>query len=71
MNFDGSNNNISIVGHIFSVELSNKIYTLKEMMKQPDKDDFANVMHTEVKHMFDNEVGEKVPRKKCLIAVLS
>eukprot|EP00957_Ditylum_brightwellii_P192514 14658146-Ditylum_brightwellii.AAC.1 len=36
------------------------------MMKQPDKDEFAKTMHTAVKHMFDNEVWEKVPRQKML-----
>ena len=54
---------MSIIGQIFTAELSNEVYTLKEMLKQPDKDEFAIAMHTEVKHMFTNEVWERVTRK--------
>eukprot|EP00957_Ditylum_brightwellii_P105410 8036165-Ditylum_brightwellii.AAC.1 len=36
------------------------------MLKQPDKDEFAGAMHTEVKRMFDNQVWGKVPRQKML-----
>ena len=57
---------MSIIGHIFTAELSNKVYTLKEMLKQPDKDKFDIAMHTEVNHMFNNEVWERVPRKEML-----
>eukprot|EP00957_Ditylum_brightwellii_P186892 14232091-Ditylum_brightwellii.AAC.1 len=36
------------------------------MLKQPDKDEFAGAMYTEVKHMLDNQVWEKVPRQEML-----
>eukprot|EP00957_Ditylum_brightwellii_P209634 15362549-Ditylum_brightwellii.AAC.1 len=36
------------------------------MLKQPDKDEFSGAIHTEVKHMFDNQVWEKVPRQEIL-----
>eukprot|EP00957_Ditylum_brightwellii_P050128 3800353-Ditylum_brightwellii.AAC.1 len=36
------------------------------MFQQPDKDEFAGSMHTEVKHMFDNQVWEKVPRQEMI-----
>eukprot|EP00957_Ditylum_brightwellii_P136764 10428531-Ditylum_brightwellii.AAC.1 len=36
------------------------------MLKQPDKDKFSETMHIEVKHIFDNEVWEKVPIEEML-----
>eukprot|EP00957_Ditylum_brightwellii_P136953 10444293-Ditylum_brightwellii.AAC.2 len=36
------------------------------MTKHLGKDKFAKAMHTEVKHMFDNEVWERVPRQEML-----
>eukprot|EP00957_Ditylum_brightwellii_P195434 14890402-Ditylum_brightwellii.AAC.1 len=36
------------------------------MLQHPDKDEFTRAMHTEVKHMFDNQVWEKVPRQEML-----
>eukprot|EP00957_Ditylum_brightwellii_P209760 15363122-Ditylum_brightwellii.AAC.2 len=36
------------------------------MLKQPDKDKFARAIHTEVKHMFDNQIWEKAPRQEIL-----
>eukprot|EP00957_Ditylum_brightwellii_P112109 8547779-Ditylum_brightwellii.AAC.1 len=36
------------------------------MLKQLDKDEFAGAMHTEVKHMVDNQVWEKFPRQEML-----
>eukprot|EP00957_Ditylum_brightwellii_P157899 12019040-Ditylum_brightwellii.AAC.1 len=40
--------------------LMRKIYTLKELLKQPDKDEFAVAMHTEIQHMFTYVAWEKV-----------
>eukprot|EP00957_Ditylum_brightwellii_P032362 2451316-Ditylum_brightwellii.AAC.2 len=34
------------------------------MLQQPDRADFIEVMYKEVKHMFDNDVREKVPRSE-------
>eukprot|EP00957_Ditylum_brightwellii_P175192 13337713-Ditylum_brightwellii.AAC.1 len=36
------------------------------MIQQPDEDEFAGAMHTDVKHMFDNQVWERVPRQEML-----
>eukprot|EP00957_Ditylum_brightwellii_P010268 776342-Ditylum_brightwellii.AAC.1 len=36
------------------------------MLQQPDKDEFAGAMHTELKHMFDDQVQEKIPRQEML-----
>eukprot|EP00957_Ditylum_brightwellii_P151321 11522615-Ditylum_brightwellii.AAC.1 len=35
-------------------------------MRQPGRKDFEATMHKEVKHMFDNQVWEKVPRTEML-----
>eukprot|EP00957_Ditylum_brightwellii_P201501 15325959-Ditylum_brightwellii.AAC.1 len=34
------------------------------MLQQPDRKDFEEAMHKELKHMFDNDVWEKVPRSE-------
>ena len=37
-NFDGTPNSMSILGQIYlSGKINNEVYTLKEMMKQPDR----------------------------------
>ena len=62
--FDGTNNSMSIMGQMYlSVKIDNEIYTLKEMMKQPDRKEFEKAMHAEVQAMFENEIWEKVSRK--------
>eukprot|EP00957_Ditylum_brightwellii_P178370 13585549-Ditylum_brightwellii.AAC.1 len=53
---------MSIIGQMFATEVAdNENYTLKEMIQQPDIKDFEAAMYKEVKHMFHNEVWEKVP----------
>ena len=46
-----------------SGKINNEIYTLREMMKQPDRKEFEKAMHAEVQAMFENEIWEKVSRK--------
>eukprot|EP00957_Ditylum_brightwellii_P167191 12727319-Ditylum_brightwellii.AAC.1 len=65
-NFDGTLNRISIIDQILSAELSNECYMLKEMMRQPNRTDFEADMCNEVKHMFDNQVWNKVTRIEIL-----
>eukprot|EP00957_Ditylum_brightwellii_P171525 13058082-Ditylum_brightwellii.AAC.1 len=65
-NYDGTCNQLSIIGQMLATKISNKMYTLKEMMKQPDRVDFEKAMYKEVKHMFDNKVWEKVPQKEMI-----
>ena len=43
-----------------SGNITNEIYTLKEMRQQPDRHYFEEVMREEVKAMFDNEIWEQV-----------
>ena len=62
--FDGTNNSMSIMGQMYlSGKINNEIYTLKEMMKQPDRKEFEKAMHKEVQAMFENKIWEKVSRK--------
>eukprot|EP00957_Ditylum_brightwellii_P118172 9013226-Ditylum_brightwellii.AAC.1 len=50
---------------MFAAEVAdNENYTLKEMLQQPDRKDFEAAMYREVKHMFDNDAWEKVPRSE-------
>ena len=57
LNFDGTNNSTSILGQIYlSGKMNNEIYTLKEMMKQPDRKNFEEAMHKKVQDMFDNQI---------------
>eukprot|EP00957_Ditylum_brightwellii_P106617 8134314-Ditylum_brightwellii.AAC.1 len=65
-NFDSSLNRVPIIGQHFSAELNNECYTSKDMMKQPNREDFEVAMHKEVKHMFDYQVRERVPRTEML-----
>ena len=63
LNFDGTQNSMSILGNIYlSGKINNEIYTLKEMMEQPDRKQFEMAMYEEVKAMFDNQIWEKVPK---------
>ena len=63
-NFDGTNNSMSIIGQIYlSGKINNEIYTLKEMMQQPDRIQFEKAMHEEVKEMFDNDIWTKVSKQ--------
>eukprot|EP00957_Ditylum_brightwellii_P065801 4991241-Ditylum_brightwellii.AAC.1 len=65
--FDGTHSQPSIIGQIFSAELFNECYNLSEMMNQTERKDFEDAMHDEVKHMFDNNVWEKVARYEMIV----
>ena len=60
-NFDGTANSTSILGQMYlSGKMNNEVYTLKEMMKQPDRHHFEAAMKEEVEAMFKNEIWEQV-----------
>ena len=66
-NFDGTGNSFSILGQIYlSGKVSNKVYNLTEMMKQPDRNKFEEAMAKEVQDMFTNKIWKKVPKAKML-----
>ena len=48
-NFDGTSNNTSPFAQIYMTsQANNETYTLKEMLQQPDRDDFMEAMRKEV-----------------------
>ena len=66
-NFDGTQNSNSPLAQIYlSVKADNEVYTFKEMLKQPDKDQFEIAMYKEVQSMFDNDIWTKVTRTSML-----
>ena len=62
-NFDGTANTRSPLAQAyFSSQANNEVYTFREMLLQPDRDDFIKAMEVEVASMFDENIWEKVPR---------
>ena len=54
--FDRSRNQTSPLTQIYLASLSdNKVYTLKQIMPQPDPEKFVEAMETEVKSMFHED----------------
>ena len=49
-----------------SGKANNEVYTFKEILKQPDKDQFEIAMYKEVQSMFDNDIWTKVTRTSLL-----
>ena len=66
-NFDGTQNSTSPLAQIYlSGKADNEVYTFKEMLKQPDRDQFESAMYKEVQSMFDNNIWMKVTRTSML-----
>eukprot|EP00957_Ditylum_brightwellii_P029899 2262269-Ditylum_brightwellii.AAC.2 len=59
--FDGTHNNLLVIGQAFSAKLNNENYMLKEMLQPPDREEFEQAMYKEITHIFDKKVWEKVP----------
>ena len=56
-NFYGSENKNSPLAQIYNATKSNnEVFTLKEMLTQPDKDKFIKAMHDEVESMFREKI---------------
>ena len=65
LNFDGTPNNPSPLAQAFyASQANNEVYTLKEMLLQPDKKEFFKAMQAEVQSMFDGDIWEVVPRSE-------
>ena len=63
-NFDGSNNKTSPLAQIYMTSReNNECYSLKEMLKQPDRNLFMEAMNKEVKSMFEEEIWKLVPKR--------
>ena len=64
-NFDGTSNNTSPFAQIYMTsQVNNETYTLKEMLQQPDRDEFKEAMRVEVDSLFKEKIWEMVPRKQ-------
>ena len=62
-NFDGTPNNLNPLAHIYaSTILNNETYTLKEMLSEPNKDQFIDTMFEEVESKFKEGIWEAVPK---------
>ena len=63
-NFDGSPNTTSPLAQIYSAtKSSNEVFTLKEMLAEPDRDEFIKAMQDEVESIFKEKIWKRVPRK--------
>ena len=49
-----------------SSKANNEVYTLKEMLQQPDRKKFIEAMEAEVQSMFDEGIWKQVPRKNMI-----
>ena len=66
-NFDGSRNSTNPLAQIYlASQTDNEVYTLKQMMLQPDREQFVKAMETEVNSMFEESIWEMVPRSSML-----
>jgi hypothetical protein len=64
-NFDGSTNSPGSLAQIFLASKSNnEVYTLKEMLLEPDRAKFIEAMEKEVRSMFEEEIIEVVPKQQ-------
>ena len=64
-NFDGTRNSTSPLAQIYlTSKANNEVYTLKEMLAQPDKMEFVKAMKQEVQSLFDEQIWKLVPRQE-------
>ena len=62
-NFDGTRNSTNPLAQIYMTsKANNEVYTLKEMLKQPDRMEFLKAMKEEVQSLFDEQIWKLVPR---------
>ena len=63
--FDGTNNQTSILSQIYyTSQANNEVYNLREMLAQPDRQDFVKAMEEEVDSMFREKIWTTVPPKQ-------
>ena len=63
-NFDGSQNSTSPLAQIYSsTKSNNEVFTLKEMLAEPDREEFMKAMEEEVESIFREKIWKRVPRK--------
>ena len=63
-NFDGTRNSTHPLAQVYiTSKANNEVYTLKEMLKEPDRIEFLKAMKSEVSSLFDEQIWKLVPRK--------
>ena len=61
-NFDGARNSTNPIAQSYITSKSNnEVYTLKEMLKEPDRIAFLKVMKSEVTPLFAEKIWKLVP----------
>ena len=64
-NLDGSPNQIGPLAQAYlSSTNDNEVYTLKQMLQQPDRDRFVEAMQKEVTSMFESGIFRRVPKQE-------
>ena len=62
-NFDSIINQTNPLAQIYVLsKAANEWYTMKEMMQQPDQQEFVKVMKTKVQQMFQKNIWKKIMR---------
>ena len=66
-NYDGTSNHTSpLVQAYLSSQSNNEVYTLKQMLQQPDREQFVTAMKKEVDSMFSEGIWRRVPKQEML-----
>ena len=64
-NYDGTRNATNPLAQIYlTSKANNEVYTLKEMLAQPDRNEFLKAMKEEVQSLFDEKIWKLVQREE-------
>ena len=64
---DGTPNSIGPFAEAYlSSRNDNEVYTLKQMLQQPDREHFIEAMRDEIKSMFSMKIWKRVPKREML-----
>ena len=64
-NFDGTRNSTNPLAQIYlTSKANNEVYTLKEMLREPDRVEFLKAMKEEVGSLFEEKIWKLVPRQE-------
>ena len=64
-NYDGTRNTTNPLAQVYlTSKANNEVYTLKEMLAQPDRSEFLKAMKDEVQSFFDEKIWTLVPREE-------
>ena len=65
--FDVTNKKTSTSAQVYlTSQVNNECYNLKEMLKEPDRDQFMEAMKVEVASLFKEEIWKMVPKSEML-----